>query len=565
MPWAPYDGRQRPQAAARAPQRDLPAPQRTMSYSLKDLRGDLFGGITASVVALPLALAFGVASGLGAMAGLYGAISVGFFAAVFGGTRSQISGPTGPMAIAMAVIVTSHADTLAEALTIVVMSGVMQVLFGALRIGRFITYTPYSVISGFMSGIGVIIICVQILPFIGHSVTSSVMSSLMALPKLLGSINVNALLIGAVTLLTGVFWPKPLRQVLPPILAAMIAGTLMSLLWTDSVPVIGPVPTGLPSLHWPILSLSFLAEALQPALILALVGSIDSLLTSLIADSLTHGNHNPNRELVGQGLGNIVSGLIGGMPGAGAPVGTVVNIRGGGRSRASGILCASIILALILGFGHFVERVPHAVLAGIMLKVGWDIIDWRFLTRAHRVRPDYLLIALLTLVLTVFVDLVIAVTIGLIAAGMVSSRHLERVQLDNVVSLPFLDSRFLDSPQAEGADPFAARVGLLALRGYFSIASSNKLVQTIGADIHDHEVLVLDFSETTYLDDSAAMVVDQMLDIAADERTEVIVMGLSGTVADHLFALDIFRGLPQDRFVVTLDEAKERAQSLLEG
>ena len=536
-----------------------------MNYSLRNLRGDLFGGITASVVALPLALAFGVASGLGPMAGLYGAISVGFFAAVFGGTRSQISGPTGPMAIAMAVIVSSHAETLAEALTIVVMSGVMQILFGALRIGRFITYTPYSVISGFMSGIGVIIIVVQILPFLGHPVASSVLSSLMALPELMGRVNFDALLIGTVSLLTGIFWPKPLRKALPPTLAAMIAGIVVALLWPGGAPIVGEVPTGLPSLQWPVLSLAFLTKALQPALILALVGSIDSLLTSLIADSLTRGQHNADRELVGQGIGNVVSGLVGGMPGAGAPVGTVVNIRGGGRSRVSGILCASILLALVLGLGQYVEQVPHAVLAGIMIKVGWDIIDWRFLTRIHRVRPVYLLLALMTLGLTVFVDLVIAVTIGLIAAGLVGSRHLERLQLDNVVSLPFLDRSFLTtSPQDEQADPFAARVGLVALRGQFSVASSNKLVQTIGTDIRDHEVVVFDFSETVYLDDSAAMVVDQMLDIADDENTEVIVMGLSGTVADHLLALDIFHGLPEDRFVVTLDEAKERARSLLE-
>ena len=533
-------------------------------YSLQSLRGDLFGGITASVVALPLALAFGVASGLGPMAGLYGAISVGFFAAVFGGTRSQISGPTGPMAIAMAVIVASHADHLAEALTIVVMAGLMQVLFGALRIGRFITYTPYSVISGFMSGIGVIIICVQILPFLGHPVASSVLSSLGALPALADSINFHALAIGAITLLTGVFWPRRLRKALPPTLAAMIVGIVASLLWQGDAPIIGEVPTGLPTVQWPVLSLAFLTEALQPALILALIGSIDSLLTSLIADSLTRGQHNPDRELVGQGIGNMVSGLVGGMPGAGAPVGTVVNIRGGGRSRLSGILCASILLALVLGLGEYVEQVPHAVLAGIMIKVGWDIIDWRFLTRIHRVQPVYLLLALMTLGLTVFVDLVIAVTIGFIAAGLVGSRHLERLQLDNVVSLPFLDRSFLaTSSGGDEHDPFAARVGLVALRGHFSIASSNKLVQTIGADISDHEVVVFDFSETTYLDDSAAMVVDQMLDIALDEDTEVIIMGLSGTVADHLFALEIFRGLPEDRFVVTLDEAKERAQGLL--
>ena len=537
-----------------------------MNYSLRDLRGDLFGGIISAVVALPPSLAFGVASGLGPMSGLYGAISVCFFAAVFGGTRARISGPTGPIAITMAVIVSSHAETLAEALTIVVLAGLMQIMLGAMRIGRYITYTPHSVISGFKSGIGVIIIGLQILPFLGHPMASNVPSALMALPDLVSRINFDAVAIGAITLLTGIFWPKPLRKALPPTLAAMIAGILVSLLWPSSAPTIGEVPTGLPSLQWPLLSLNFLTQALQPALILALVGSIDSLLTSLIADSLTRGQHNANRELVGQGIGNMVAGIVGGMPGAGAPGGTVINIRSGGHSRASGVLCASILLALVLGIGKHVEQVPHAVLAGIMIKVGWDIIDWRFLTRIHRVRPVYLMLALTTLGLTVFVDLVIGVTIGLIAASLVGTQHLERLQLDNVVSLPFLDRSFLSSsPESGEADPFSARVGLVALRGQFSIASSNKLVQAIGADIRDHEVVVFDFSETVYLDDSAAMVVGQMLDIAADENTQVVVMGLSGTVADHLLALDIFRGLPEDRFVATLDQARERAQSLLKA
>ena len=192
-----------------------------IDYDLKALRGDLFGGVTASVVGLPVALAFGVASGLGAIAGLYGAIAVGFFASVFGGTKSQISGPTGPMAVAMAVIVTTHSNTLAEAFTVVVMAGVIQILLGVLRIGRFVSYTPYSVISGFMSGIGIIIMILQVLPFLGaDTLTGGPRTAIRAMPDAIQALNYNSFVIAIVTLAVGVLWPRRLRRYLPPTLAA---------------------------------------------------------------------------------------------------------------------------------------------------------------------------------------------------------------------------------------------------------------------------------------------------------------------------------------------------------
>ena len=537
-----------------------------MNYNLQTLRGDLFGGVTATVVGLPVALAFGVASGLGPTAGLYGAIAVGFFAAVFGGTKSQISGPTGPMTVAMAVVVTSHAGTLAEAFTVVMLAGLIQILLGVLRIGRFVTYTPYSVISGFMSGIGIIVILLQVLPFLGApSAEGGALNSIRALPGVVGLINLEAVAIAAVTLGVGVLWPKQLRKYLPPTLAAMAAGTGLGIFWLTGAPVIGAVPTGLPTLQLPVLSLGFLGHAIQPALIIALLGSIDSLLTSLIADSLTRTQHNPNRELMGQGIGNMVSGFIGGLPGAGATLGTVVNLRAGGRTPVSGALRAAVLLALVLGLGRYVEAIPHAVLAGILMKVGWDIIDWRFLTRIHHIPKEHLLVMLITFGLTVFLDLVTAVAIGLIAAGMAGARQLERLELDSVVSVPILDQTFFSEQAGDNdeVDSFAARVGMVALRGRFSVASSNSLVNVISADIRDHEVVIFDFSDTIYLDDSAAMVVEQMIDIAAEENTETIVMGLSGSVKRNLQALNILRRVPQNCIVDNLDEAREVARSFL--
>ena len=538
-----------------------------MSYNLETLRGDIFGGITAAVVGLPVALAFGVASGLGAIAGMYGAIAVGFFAAVFGGTRSQISGPTGPMAVAMAVIVTSHATSLAEVFTIAIMAGLIQVLLGVVKIGRFVAYTPYSVISGFMSGIGIIIILLQTLPFLGAPGASGPPAGVVfAWPDALRNIDLSAFAIAAVTLVVGVVWPSRFRKFLPPTLAALVAGTLLGALWLNDVPVIGEVPTGLPQLRPPDLSLNVLARAVQPALIITLLGSIDSLLTSLIADSMTRTRHNPNRELVGQGIGNMVAGLIGGLPGAGATMGTVVNIRAGGRTQVSGALRAAILLALVLGLGKYVEAIPHAVLAGILMKVGWDIIDWRFITRIHRVQREHLVVMLVTLGLTVFLDLVTAVAIGLIAAGMTNARVLERLELDSVVSVPLLDQSFFPGQLSTlEAGDFSARVGLVALRGRFSVASSNKLISTISEDIRDHEVVIFDFSDTVYMDDSAALVVEHLIDAAIAQDTECIVMGLSGLPAATLGALNVLRRVPADRIVGKLDEARETAKRILEG
>ena len=243
-----------------------------------------------------------------------------------------------------------------------------------------------------------------------------------------------------------------------------------------------------------------------------------------------------------------------------------MNIRAGGSTQVSGAIRAAILLALVLGLGKYVETIPHAVLAGILMRVGWDIIDWRFLTRIHRVQREHLVVMLITLTLTVFLDLVTAVAIGMIAAGMASARQFERLELDSVVSVPLLDRAFFagHDDMAE-FDDFSARVGLVALRGSFSVASSIKLINTISVDIRDHEVVILDFSETVYMDDSAALVVEQLIDTAIAENTECIVMGLTGHPANNLHALNVLQHVPEDHFAETIDDAREIAKRLLQA
>ena len=537
-------------------------------YDLETLKGDIFGGVTAAVVGLPVALAFGVASGLGAVAGIYGAVAVGFFAAIFGGTKSQISGPTGPMAVAMATVVTlAGPDNLAEAFAIVILAGIIQILLGVLKIGRFVAYTPYSVISGFMSGIGVIIIILQTVPFIGVVAShGGPLDTLRSLPTAVNEVHIGAVVIAAATLAVVVLWPQRLHRYFPATLAALIVGTLLGVLWLHDAPIIGDVPTGLPSIQWPWEQISgaFFVKAIQPALIIALLGSIDSLLTSLIADSMTRTRHNPNRELVGQGIGNSVAGLFGGLPGAGATLGTVVNLRAGGRTPISGVIRAGILLALVLGLGQYVENIPHAALAGILVKVGWDIIDWRFITRLHRVQREHLIVMVITMSLTVFLDLVTAVAIGLIAAGMATARQMERLELDSVISVPVLDQVFFAGFRvARTMDAFASRVGLVSLRGSFTVSSSSRLITTISEDIREHEVVILDFTDTVFIDDSAALVVEQMIDVAVTENTQCILAGLGGVPETALRALNAIDNVPEEHIVDNLEEAKVVALQML--
>ncbi len=539
--------------------------QEQVSYSLKSFRGDLFGGITATVVALPVALAFGVASGLGAAAGLYGAIATGFFAPMFGGTRSQITGPTAPMTVAMAVIVTNYASTLPEAFTVVIMGGLLQVLLGISRIGRFVAYTPHVVVSGFMSGIGIIVMLMQTLPLLGMpAAPGGALGAIRAWPELAANVNTGAFAIGAFTLAVGIFWPRRFARRLPAPLVALLAGTLLGLFWLHDAPIIGQVPIGLPQLQFEMPTAAFVASALEPAVILALLGSVDSLLISLVADSLTGTRHNPNRELVGQGVGNVAAGLIGGLPGAGSPLLTMTNIHAGGRTPVASAVFALLVLALLLGLGRFVEPIPHAVLAGILIKIGWDIVDWRLLRRIRRIQPEHLVVMLTTLALTVLVDLITAVAIGLIAAGMAHARQLEGLELDSVVSVPLLDRIFLaDREDLAGDDPYSARVGLVKLMGRFTVASAHKLVTAVGADIKDHEVVIFDFSDATSLDDSAAMVVDRLLKIATEERTSYVISTLPDEIREVLDTLGILEKVPPASLAESPDEAREAARSLL--
>ena len=529
---------------------------------LSNIKGDIFGGLTAAVVALPLALAFGVASGVGAIAGLYGAIAVGVFAALLGGTPAQVSGPTGPMTVVMAAVVAQYADNLPEAFAIVFLGGAFQVLFGLIRVGRFVSYTPYSVVSGFMSGIGVIIMIIQVLPFFGLAAApGGPLDALRSWPTIAGGLNIAAVAVAMTSLGLMIFWPTRLRDYLPAPLAALIAATLLGVFVFTSAPVIGEVPTGLPDLVIPVFPLADLPAVLQAALVLALLGSIDSLLTSLVADSITRTRHNSNKELIGQGIGNMVAGLIGGLPGAGATMRTVVNVRAGGRTPLSGVLHGIVLMALLLGLGPLAERVPHAALAGILMKIGWDIIDWSYLRRLARAPRDKVVVMLVTFGLTVFVDLITAVAVGLILAGFVTSRWMEQEELKSVTRIALPDDGEGQLTDAERQVLRGARgaIHLCMLRGNFSYASARQLTHRYGVAAPAPRAVIFDFTEAAYIDTSAALAIEELIEEAQAAGATCYVAGLSGAARRTLEGLKVLEKLADGNVVATRETAIKAA------
>ncbi|WP_426417026.1 SulP family inorganic anion transporter [Aestuariirhabdus sp. LZHN29] len=539
----------------------------------RNIRGDILGGVTAAIVALPLALAFGVSSGAGPIAGLYGAIVVGLFASLFGGTPSQISGPTGPMTVVMLAIFTDYISRdpvhgLATAFTVVMLGGLLQVLFGLLRLGKYITLMPFPVISGFMSGIGVIIIILQLAPFMGLPPVAGVLPSLLAVPDMIREANPPALLLGALALAIVLSTPVRINRILPAPLTALIAVTLLSitLFDSDAVPRIGAIPTGFPTLVLPSFEPDLLQHMFGSALLLATLGSIDSLLTSLVADSLTRTEHDSDRELIGQGIGNTLAGLVGGLPGAGATMRTVINIHSGGRTPLSGIVHALVLLAIVAGAAFLTEPIPHAVLAGILIKVGIDIIDWRFLKRAHKTPPIVMLLMYGVLILTVFVDLITAVAAGVFVANMITVKRLTDLQTRSIQTLTGLETD-LPLTEEERSIMRACKGQILLFRpvGPMSFGAAKGIAHSLNR-VESYRCLVLDLSAVPLLDLSATLALEDVIREAKEQRKTVMVTGAAPEIDRLLGKLGIYamveNGISYNSRLDALQQAQQIATSI---
>lgn len=480
-----------------------------------NIRGNLFGGLTAAVIALPLGLAFGVASGLGAAAGIYGAIILGFFAALLGGTPTQISGPTGPMTVVVAAAVTTLGGDIRLIAAVVLLAGTFQILFGFARIGKFVRYIPYPVISGFMSGIGAIIILLQLPPLLGQPSDASVIHMLLSLPSLLPQTNGWAVLLASLSLAIVFLTPAKIAKLIPSPLIALVVLTPLSVFLSMPVLTIGAIPAELPELVMPTLNLQQYTTVMSIAFTLAVLGTIDTLLTSIVADSITRTRHNPNRELIGQGIGNALCGVIGAVPGAGATMRTVINVKSGGTDRLSGMIHAITLLLIVLFLAPLASQIPLAVLAGILIKVGIDIFDYRFL-KVWRASPRSDLMTMVTvLLITVFVDLITAVGIGIVLASLLI---VYRITKETQIILE-------DVGQESTPIDFGTKhVRIIRINGAFFFGSSTFFEHQINALLDTHTIII-DIANVPFIDITAIFTLKDLVEKLKQDGVRIIIAG----------------------------------------
>ena len=528
-------------------------------YDFKNFRGDLAGGLLAGVVALPLALAFGVQSGVGAVAGLYGAIILGFLGALFGGTATQVSGPTGPMTVISAALVAIAVESygsLEGALGIILLTfflgGVFQIVFGFLNIARYIKFLPYPVISGFMSGVGLIIILLQIFPFGGVTSPKSTLDVILQLPQFFTQINLVALGLGALTVAIYYLFPK-ITKAVPSALVALITVSLVSFFLKADVPTIGDIPAGIPALQvsklFPIDTTLYLI-VLEYALVLAALGSIDSLLTSVIADNITKTKHDSNRELIGQGIGNAVAALFGGIPGAGATKGTVVNINAGGRTRLSGVIHSLFLLAVLLGLGQLAAYIPLAVLAGIIIPIGLAIIDKRALKHLLKVPKADAIVLILVFGITTFGSLIQAVGVGVILASVLFMKRASDLaeQGTNVNALAGMEGEDLWEDESNYTTEIKKCVYVKHLYGplFFGFTSAfQDLIRNLDENIC---ALIIRMDRVPHMDQSGLYAMEEAILDLTRKGVTVLMTGLEPQPADMLKRINAIPELiPEDR------------------
>ncbi len=527
-----------------------------------NLRGDVFGGLTAAVIALPMALAFGIAvgnasgvPGAGAAAGLWGAVIIGLVASLFGGTPTLISEPTGPMTVVFTSVVISFSSSaespekaLAMAFGVGVLAGVFQILFGLFRLGRYITMMPYTVISGFMSGIGIILVLLQLAPFLGQDPKGGVIETLTQLPALIQGTRPMELLLALITLAILWFTPSRVKKFCPPQLLALIVGTVLAVTVFKEAGLrqIPEFSAEFPTFTLPDFSGGEMRMMVVNAAVLGMLGCIDALLTSVVADSLTRTEHDSNKELIGQGMANVASGLFGALPGAGATMGTVVNIQAGGRTALSGVIRATILMLVVLLAAPEASKIPLAVLAGIALKVGIDIIDWEFLKRAHHLSLKAAVITYGVIMLTVLVDLITAVGIGVFVANVLTIDRMSTLQSKRVKTISTADDDVeLSSEEQLMLDQAGGKVLLFQLAGPMIFGVAKAIAREHNA-IGNCQVVVFDLSEVSHLGVTAAIALENAVKEAMEVGRQVFMVGATGSTESRLRKLKLLNRLPSD-------------------
>ncbi len=567
-----------------------------MSFiSTSNVKGDVFGGITAGIVALPLALAFGIqafggvndpnASAVGALAGLVGATMLGFFAALFGGCHSQISGPTGPMTVITASLISgiwasqqAAGASFSEALPTIIISmslagmfcGLFQILFGVCKIGKYIRYIPYPVLSGFMSGIGVIIILQQIYPLIGLKSPVLVVDMILEFPeRVANGISLQALLLGLGTIAIIYLFPLITKKV-PATLVALIVMTVVSLFVND-FPVnltIGEIPSGFPlpffmkdgidlsAINWG----TILKTSVIPGLTLAGLGSIDTLLTSVVADNITKTKHDSNRELMGQGIGNAVASMFCGIGGAGATMRTVVNVKSGGRSQISGMVHSLFLMAILLGLGSVVKFVPLSVLAGILISVGVGIIDFRGSKDLLRIPKSDSFVLIIVLLTTVFVDLLTAVGIGMVIACVLFMKRTSDY-VENSYSSEELIGFNPNSPWADEEgfpQELLHKVFIQRLDGPVFFGSITKFNEVMHSVPESAEVVIIRMKRVSFMDQSGLYAMETAVKDLQNSGKRVLMTIIQPQPRKLMTKLNIIPGIvPEEDTFETFEDCTE--------
>ncbi len=554
---------------------------------MKNLRGDILGGVTAGIVALPLALAFGVtafsvlthygysleeASSIGAKAGLYGAIGLSILAAIFGGTATQISGPTAPMTtvsikvVAVALTgaaVASQADTLDRALPMILatfmVGGLMQISFGILKLGKYIRFIPYSVVSGFMTGIGVIIIITSIFPFFGSAnpieegfaPSLGVILNIHELPQ---QINWQAALLSVLSIAIIYLFPR-INKVIPSPLVALILVSAFSyfVLHPDSVTVIGTIPQELPAIHFEMFTWFTVAEweiILMYGLALSVLGLIDSLLTSVVADNITKTKHDSNRELIGQGIGNVAVAFLGGLPGAGATMRTVVNVKSGGKTRLSGVISGLLLLVILLVAAPLVGHIPQPVLSGILITVGIGIIDYKGIGHIRKIPTSDAIVMVVVLLLTVFWDLIMAVGFGMVIASIAFMKKMSEIAEENTEMAEL--SEHMDEIQWEDevkiSDEDAKKVYIKHLYGPLFFGFSTRLKEMV-SQLPDIKVFIIRMERVPYMDQSGTYALEEIISDLKDKGITVVITGLQDQPSITMERMHIIPDLVETKHV----------------
>lgn len=526
-----------------------------------NVKGDLFGGLTAGVIALPLALAFGVASGVGAAAGLYGAILVGLFASIFGGTKPQISGPTGPITVVLAAIISTNPGNYKLIFATIFLAGLFQILFGISKIGKMIKYVPYPVISGFMSGIGVIIILLQLNPLLGLDVQGTPVKAIIALGNSAQTFDPQSLLLGIATLLIVFLTPPIISQKIPPPLIALVGITIFSLIVGFDVKTIGEIPVGIPAFEIPFISLEELIKIIPVAVTLAILGSVDSLLTSLVADSLTKTTHNSNKELIGQGIGNIVTSLFGGIAGAGATMRTVVNIKTGGKTPLSGIIHAVFLIIILLGAAPLASNIPMAVLAGILIKVGFDIIDYKFIKVIQNAPRHDLIVMIVVFVLTVVDDLIFAVGTGLVLSCLLFVSTISR-QFNIIIN--DIEQKNIEKLFEDIEKESKYKIRLINIEGVFFFGSASRILTRVD-DLLGTRCLILNCESIPQMDISAIFALEDIIVRMKDKSIKVFLVVSSKEITKQLLRLGVVKIISRENIFYDKNNAIKRAQAYISG